>query len=261
VKISLHPAGHIPGSAQVRVEFKGEVWVVSGDYKIEDDGLTEPYEQLKCHTFITESTFALPVYKWKKQSEIFDDINSWWKLNIRLGKVSVLTGYSLGKAQRLFSNVDHSLGKIFGHELITSINDLFIKGGLNLPPLETITDKIKRYDLEGALIIAPPSVISSDWLKQYEPYSAGFASGWMIHGRGRSPKGTDIGFAISDHADWEGLNQAVKNTGAENIYVTHGFTSVFVRHLIKSGYNAFELKSLGNEETIKPPEEAQLKLF
>ncbi len=261
MNISLHPAGHIPGSAQVRVEYKGEVWVFTGDYKIENDGLSDPYEQLKCHTFITESTFALPVYKWKKQNEIFDDINSWWRSNIAAGKISVLTGYSLGKAQRLFNNVDRSLGKIFGHELITSINELFIGAGLNLPDLETITNKIRRSDLNGAMIIAPPSVTGSDWLEQFAPLSVGFASGWMILGGGRSKKGTDIGFALSDHADWDGLNHAVKETGAENIYVTHGYTSVFVRHLQKSGYNAHELKSLGKENAVITHRGEQLKLF
>jgi len=261
VNISLHPAGHIPGSAQVKVEYRGEVWVVSGDYKIENDGLTEPYEPVRCHNFITESTFALPVYKWKKQEDIFGEINSWWKANIRQGKLSILTGYSLGKAQRLFNNVDHSLGKILGHEEITSINNLFISAGLNLPPLETITRKISRSELTGALIIAPPSIIGHKGLVKLMPYSTGFASGWMLHGKGWSRRGTDIGFALSDHADWDGLNYAVKETGAENIYVTHGYAEVFVRHLNKSGYNAFELKKLGNEDTENQPKDTQLNLF
>jgi putative mRNA 3-end processing factor len=261
VKISLHPAGHIPGSSQVRVERKGEVWVVSGDYKIENDDLTEPFELIKCHTFITESTFALPAYKWKVQKEIFNDINLWWKNNIERGKISVLTGYSLGKAQRLFKNVDHSIGKIYGHEGITTINNLFIEAGLSLPPLETISDEISPNELSGSLIIAPPSVIGSEWLSRFEPFSVGYASGWMIFGKRKRSRGIDAGFVLSDHADWDGLNYAVKETGAENIFVTHGYSSVFVRWLRKIGYNAHELKSLGSEKFEYNTSETQLKLF
>ncbi len=261
VKISLHPAGHIPGSSQVRIEYKGEIWVVSGDYKIENDGLTEPFEPIKCHTFITESTFALPAYKWQAQKIIFNSIDSWWKNNIAGGKISVLAGYSLGKAQRLFNNVDHSIGKIYGHEEITTINNLFIEAGLNLPLLETIPNKISRSELTDSLIIAPPSVIESEWLNGLEHFSVGYASGWMIFGKGKRSKGIDSGFALSDHADWDGLNYAVKETGAENIFVTHGYTTVFTGWLRKIGYNAHELKELTGKNFENITSDVQLKLF
>ena len=139
VKVSLHPAGHIPGSAQVRLEYKGEVCVVSGDYKTLNDGISGEIEILKCHTFVTESTFGLPVYNWKPQSEIFGDINEWWKRNKENGKASVLTGYSLGKAQRILANVNSNIGKIFGHGSITVMTEAIRKAGVILPSIERVT--------------------------------------------------------------------------------------------------------------------------
>ncbi|MBK8553697.1 MAG: ligase-associated DNA damage response exonuclease [Ignavibacteria bacterium] len=243
VKISLHPAGHIPGSAQVRLEYKGEVAVVSGDYKLEDDGLTEAFEPVKCNTFVTESTFGLPVYKWKKQKEIFDDINNWWRQNKEKGKASVICGYSLGKAQRILFNVDKSIGRIFGHGAVTIINEAMSNEQLNLPLIEKANSTFTKKDFVGSLIIAPPSAIGNPWLRKFEPYSLGYASGWMNIRGAKRREGIDIGFALSDHADWNELNTAVKETGAEKIYVTHGYTAVFVKWLCENGFNAEELKT------------------
>jgi putative mRNA 3-end processing factor len=260
VKVSLHPAGHMPGSAQIKVEYKGEVWVVSGDYKTEDDNLNRQFEPVKCHTFITESTFASPAYKWRPQNEIFGQINSWWMQNTEAGQLSILTGYSLGKAQRLLKNVDHSLGNIFGHEEIYAINNLFKKGGLGLPELMQIKGNVSKNIRPGSMIIAPPSVIGSPWLDLFGRCSVAFASGWMQPGSGRMRKGIDRGFALSDHADWEGLNWAVKETGAEDIYVTHGYVDVFVNWLRKIGYNAYDLKTLGKNHSPTQTKQ-QMELF
>ncbi|MDZ4711431.1 MAG: ligase-associated DNA damage response exonuclease [bacterium] len=243
VKISLHPAGHIPGSAQVRLEYKGEVAVVSGDYKLEDDGLSEAFAPLKCNTFVSESTFGLPIYKWKKQDEIFSDINNWWQSNKEKGKASVICGYSLGKAQRILYNVDKSIGKIFGHGAVSMINEIMINAGLDLPHIERVTPQTAKKDFTGSLIIAPPSALGTPWLKKFEPYSLGYASGWMNVRGAKRRRALDIGFALSDHADWNELNQAIEFTGAENIYVTHGYTAVFVKWLREKGYNAFELET------------------
>ncbi|MGZ9410567.1 MAG: DNA ligase-associated DEXH box helicase, partial [Methylocystis sp.] len=101
VRLSLHPAGHVLGSAQVRIEHRGEVWVASGDYKLEADGVRAPFEPVPCDVFITESTFGLPIYRWRPQSEVMADINSWWAENARAGRASVMQAYGLGKAQRL----------------------------------------------------------------------------------------------------------------------------------------------------------------
>lgn len=243
VNISLHPAGHIPGSAQVRLEYKGEVAVASGDYKLENDGLSEAFEVVKCNTFISESTFGLPVYKWKKQSEIFNDVNSWWKRNKESGKVSVICGYALGKAQRILFNVDRSIGRIFGHGGVTNINEIFINAGLNIPVIERVTAALNKKDFEGSLVIAPPSAIGSSWLKKFDPYSLGYASGWMNVRGAKRRQALDIGFAISDHADWNDLNTAIKETGAEKVFVTHGYTAVFVKWLRENNIDAYELQT------------------
>ena len=240
VKISLHPAGHIPGSAQVRLEYNGEVAVVSGDYKLEYDGLTEAFEPVKCNTFVTESTFALPIYKWKKQEEIFLDMNKWWRQNKEKDIVSVITGYSLGKSQRVLYNIDKTIGKIFTHKAISDINEILIKQEIDLPETQTLNSDISFRDIEGALIISP-NVTDSDLPGNSGMYSVAFASGWMNVNKAKKQRGIDIGFGLSDHADWEGLNEAVKETGAEKIYVTHGFTSAFVRWLREKGYDAEEL--------------------
>jgi len=250
VNVSLHPAGHIPGSAQVRLEYNGEVAVVSGDYKLENDSLTEAFEPVRCNTFITESTFGLPVYKWKKQVEIFNDVNNWWKQNKEKGKVSVICGYALGKAQRILFNVDRSIGRIFGHGGVTNINELFIKEGIKIPDIEKVNASLNKKDYEGSLIIAPPSAIGTSWLRKFDPYSLGYASGWMNVRGAKRRQALDIGFALSDHADWNDLNRTVKETGAEKIYVTHGYTSVFVKWLRENNFDAYELetKFVGEEE-------------
>jgi putative mRNA 3-end processing factor len=250
VKISLHPAGHIPGSAQVRLEYNGEIAVVSGDYKLEDDGLTTPFEPVKCNTFVTESTFALPIYKWKPQAEIFEEINKWWKQNKETGRTSLLFGYSLGKAQRMLYNVDRSIGNIFAHDTITAINKVLNESGFNLPNVENPSSNTEM--LKGSLIIAPSSVRKTLLMESLGEYSTAFASGWMATRRGYQIKGIDRGFALSDHADWDGLCEAIKLTGAENIYVTHGFSRAFVIWLRKNGYNA-------NEVYGKQPNKNQLE--
>jgi putative mRNA 3-end processing factor len=243
VKISLHPAGHIPGSAQVRMEHKGEVAVVSGDYKLVNDGFTTPFEVVKCNTFVTESTFGLPIYKWKSQKELSLDINKWWKRNKEKGFASVLCGYSLGKAQRIIYNLDKKIGKIFTHGAVQRVNELLINEGMPLPKTELVTKETPKTKFAGAMIIAPPSAMGTPWLNKFDPYSLGYASGWMNVRGAKRWQAIDIGFPVSDHADWPDLNEAIKQTGAETVYVTHGFTAVFVRWLREQGMDAYELKT------------------
>ncbi|HMT12785.1 MAG TPA: ligase-associated DNA damage response exonuclease, partial [Ignavibacteria bacterium] len=152
VRLSLVPAGHIPGSAQVRLEHKGEVAVVSGDYKIENDGFSDAFEPVKCNTFVTESTFGLPIYKWKPQKEIAADINNWWKANRQKGFASVLCGYSLGKAQRIIHMLDSRIGKIYTHGAVQSVNELLKKAGMQLPETELVTKENSKNDFAGAMI-------------------------------------------------------------------------------------------------------------
>ncbi len=251
VKISLHPAGHIPGSSQVRIEYKGEVCVVSGDYKLEYDGLTEEFEPLKCNTFVTESTFALPVFNWSPQSEVAESILNWWTGNKERGKISIIGAYSLGKAQRLLRMLDREIAKVFVHSSVALVNRVLETAGYILPEVQTYSPSMKRKELEGSLLIVPPSTLSSEELERLEPFENSFASGWMaVRGR-RRWQSIDRGFEISDHADWKGLNEAVRMTGAEKVFVTHGFTETFARWLNEKGIEAAVAGRSGNSDTGK----------
>ena len=238
VDFSFHPAGHIPGSAQIRVAYKGEVWVASGDYKTVDDGLSTAFEPIKCNTFITECTFGLPIYKWKKQSQILDDINLWWKNNREAGKVSFISAYSLGKAQRILRGLDHSIGKIYTHTAVENVNKIIRNQGINLKETIQITKETNKKDLIGNVVIAPPAAIGSNWSKKMVPQSVGVASGWMAIRGARRRRAVDRGFVLSDHADWDGLNAAIEATGASRVICTHGFTDVFAKWLKEKGLDA-----------------------
>nr|WP_297918468.1 ligase-associated DNA damage response exonuclease [uncultured Allomuricauda sp.] len=237
VKFSLHPAGHIIGSSQIRVEHQGEVWVFTGDYKIEDDGLCTPYENVKCHTFITECTFGLPAFKWMPQSEVFEDINRWWSQNRSEGKTSILFGYTLGKAQRLLKHLDTSLGKIYTHGAVENMTAV-LRPIVDLPKTHLITRETKKEELLGNMVIAPPSAHGSTWIRKMVPFVTATASGWMAFRGARRRRAIDKGFVLSDHCDWEGLIECIKATGAEKVICTHGYTEIFSRYLRELGYDA-----------------------
>lgn len=238
VRISLHPAGHIPGSAQVRVEHKGEVWVVTGDYKLHSDPISEPFELVPCHTLITESTFGLPIYQWSDPKIIIRDIHQWWLDCQANGHLAVMTAYSLGKAQRIIAELDTNQGPLFTHKSIEPINEIFRQSGLNLPHTTLLNESHQHKDLKGGLLIAPPAVLNSDWMQRLGPISDAMASGWMSLRKGRFRRTADRGFALSDHADWPGLLTAIRESGAERVLVTHGFTAQFARYLREIGFNA-----------------------
>lgn len=243
VRVSLHPAGHILGSAQVRVEYRGEVWVVSGDYKLGRDRTADPFEPVRCHTFVTESTFGLPVFRWKPQSEIFDEINAWWRQNQERGRASVLFAYVLGKAQRLLAGVDPSIGPIFVHGAVERFLPLYAAAGVDLPPAVKATVENAHEARGKALIVAPPSAASTPWLKKFGPVSQAFASGWMTIRGTRRRQALDRGFVLSDHVDWPGLNEAVAATGAERVGITHGYVGVVTRWFRERGLDAFALST------------------
>lgn len=250
VRLSLHPAGHIIGSSQVRVEYKGEIWVVSGDYKLENDGYSGAFEAVKCHSFITESTFGLPIYNWKPQEEIYAGIQSWIRRNMAAQKSSVLIAYSLGKAQRLLKPIAEVTDNIFVHGAVYNIHMALVQSGWDLPKVKKITPDTTKEELKGAVVIAPSSAEGSPWLRRFAPYETGICSGWMqVRGNARR-KNADAGFTLSDHADWNGLLQACKATEAECVYATHGFQSVFTRYLNEQGIQAKEVKTeYGDDES------------
>ncbi|MEL6141218.1 MAG: ligase-associated DNA damage response exonuclease [Bacteroidota bacterium] len=255
VKFSFHPAGHILGSAQIRVEYKDEVWVAAGDYKIEDDGLAEAFEPVRCHHFITESTFGLPVYRWETQEKVLANINDWWRQNKEAGKVSMLTAYALGKAQRLLVGLDTNIGTIYTHGAVENTNEVIRAQGVKLPNTVRVTKEVAKKDFVGNLVLTTPGSIGQPWAKKFNPMSLGAASGWMSLRGARRRRGADRGFVLSDHADWPGLLQAIAATGAENIYVTHGYTAIFSRYLRQIGYNAVELKTEYGDEQEEATEE------
>lgn len=231
VKVSFHPAGHILGSAQVRVEHKGEVWVASGDYKTIGDCTCDTFEPVRCHTFISESTFGLPIFRWKTDEAIFTDMNAWWRQNQERGRVSVVYAYALGKAQRVLAGLDASIGKIQVHGAVERFLAPYAKEGITLPAVERASKDNAKAARGRAMIVAPPSAANSPWLKKFGPASQAFASGWMMIRGARRRRALDRGFVLSDHADWAGLLQAIEATGAERIGVTHGYTHALVKHL------------------------------
>ncbi len=237
-EVSLHPAGHIPGSAQIRICVGGEVWVVSGDYKITPDGLSEPFEPVPCHSFISECTFGLPVFKWADQAEVARDLNAWWAGNAARGITTILGAYSLGKAQRLMSILDTQTGPILTHGAVEATNAVLRAQGYDLPETLQVTPETRIKDHPGALVLAPPAALGTPWARRFGPSSTGFASGWMRLRGVRRRRAADRGFVVSDHADWDGLLTAIRATGAENIYVTHGYTEIFARALTEMGWRA-----------------------
>lgn len=237
VSISFHSAGHVLGSAQVRLEHRGQVWVVSGDYKTREDPTCAAFELVKCHCFITESTFGLPVFRWPEPHMVQDEINNWWARNIKDGRTSVVYSYSLGKAQRLLAMADHQLGPIFVHSAIHKINAAYLASGIKLPD-HLCLDDCTHADFSGALLIAPPAFSESAAFRELDRVSTAFASGWMQIRRNRRSQLIDRGFILSDHADWNELLSVIAETRAEKIIVTHGYEKPLVRYLNENGFKA-----------------------
>ncbi len=237
--VSFHPAGHVPGSAQIRVSVKGEVWVASGDYKTVDDGLSEPFEPVPCHAFITECTFGLPIFNWTPKDILARQINDWWATNKAAGRFSVLGAYALGKAQRLLTTVNPDIGPILTHGAIEATNIVLRNQGITLPQTIPVTPELNVHDHPGALILATPGAMAQPWGAQFGPdVSTAFASGWMALRGQRRRRAMDRGFVVSDHADWAGLNTAIRETGATKVFATHGYTGSFRRWLAEQGYDA-----------------------
>ena len=258
VRISLHPAGHVLGSAQVRIEHLGQVWVASGDYKVAPDATCAPFEPVRCDTFITESTFGLPIYRWEDDAVVFAQINAWWAANAAAGKASVLCCYSFGKAQRILSGVDPSIGPIITHGAVEPLNRAYREAGVALPETRTVSEVTDKKDFKTCLVLCPPSATGTPWIKRFEPYSDAFGSGWMLLRGARRRGGYDRGFVLSDHADWPGLHRAIGATGAERVIVTHGSVPVMVRYLQGQGLQAGSFQTeYGDKDGDESLEEKQ----
>lgn len=239
VNVSFFPAGHILGSAQVKIEKDGYSVVVSGDYKRQADSTCQPFEPVRCNTFVTESTFGLPVYRWPSSKFIFDGINEWWRENQAVGKASLLLAYSLGKAQRLLAGVDASIGPIYTHGAVEKLNAGYREAGIALPDTTHVGEvDAKETDWSNSLIVAPPAATGGPWGKRFGKISVAMASGWMQIRGTRRRRAMDRGFILSDHIDWHDLMKTIDETEADNIWVTHGYSDIVVRHLKETGLNA-----------------------
>jgi len=256
VRVSFHPAGHVLGSAQIRLEHDGRVWVVSGDYKTGPDATCAPFEPVRCDVFVTESTFGLPVFRWAQQQDVFDSLDAWWAGNAEAGHASIVYAYSFGKAQRVIAGIDPDIGPIIVHGAVATMDEAYRQSGIRLPQtksvLEATPDEIRR-----SLVIAPPSAQGSTWTRRFGDFSDAFASGWMLLRGARRRRNVDRGFILSDHADWPGLLEAIAASGAPRVIVTHGYVEPLVRFLAEQGLESGAFKTqYGDDEDAKPAEEA-----
>jgi putative mRNA 3-end processing factor len=257
VRVSLHPAGHVLGSAQVRLERGGEVWVVSGDYKTAADITCQPLEPLRCHTFVTESTFGLPIFHWRAEEQIIRDLHEWWTRNQERSRTSVVFAYSLGKAQRLLTRLDPAAGPILVHGAVLRYLPAYERRGVRFPPLEHASPDNRRQTRGRALVVAPPSAAGTPWLRSMGEVSTAIASGWMQIRGVRRRRSVDRGFVLSDHADWPGLLATIEATGASSVWVTHGFTQPMAHWLREHGIDATPLATefVGENAEVQVEEE------
>ncbi|MCA1563505.1 MAG: ligase-associated DNA damage response exonuclease [Acidobacteria bacterium] len=236
VRVSFHPAGHVLGSAQVRVEGSGGAWVVSGDYKRAADPTCAPFDPVRCDTFITESTFGLPIYRWDSPSIVIADILGWWDENADAGRTSVLFCYTLGKAQRLLAELARVTDRpVHVHGMMLGMIEAYRDAGIAMLPVRPVVERPRGTSFAGALVLAPLSARGTPWMRRLGDVSDAFASGLMRVRGVRRQRAFDRGFVLSDHADWPALLQTVGETGAARVLATHGHADALARHLAGRG--------------------------
>ncbi|MET0986267.1 MAG: ligase-associated DNA damage response exonuclease [Steroidobacteraceae bacterium] len=241
VRVSFHPAGHVLGSAQIRIDDGTQVWVVSGDYKRAPDPTCAPFEVVPCDVFISEATFALPIYRWPHPHRVIREIYEWWQVNRERGIASVLFCYALGKAQRVLAELSAFTNEtVFVHGALLPLIDAYRAAGIAMTPTTSAT-AAKKKEYAGTLILAPPSAAGSPWMRRFGEHSSGFCSGWMRVRGNRRRRGYDRGFVLSDHVDWPGLLRTFDETGAHRILLTHGHSEAMTRYLLEQGRNAAAL--------------------
>lgn len=244
-RVSFHSAGHVLGSAQIRLEVDGEVWVVSGDYKRDADPSCEPFEPVPCDVLITEATFGLPIYRWQTGAEVAEEIRAWWQGDRQ--RPSLLFCYAFGKAQRLMAELN-AIGvddEVLLHGAVETVTRHYRAAAVPMTPSRPVSDLPRSDTLAGRLVLAPPSAHRSSWMRRFRSPQTGFASGWMAVRGARRRRGYERGFVLSDHADWPGLIQTVRQSGARKVYVTHGQSDVLARYLREiEGIEAEPLETL-----------------
>jgi putative mRNA 3-end processing factor len=254
--VSFHPAGHMLGSAQIKVETNNEVWVVSGDYKRDKDPTCDPFEPLECDVFITEATFGHPKYIWPSSESVMKQIKGWWNTNQKQNTTSILYCYSLGKAQRILGELyNNKIGEIFIHEAMAQFTQHYRDAKVKLAPAEVITSETSPDKLKKALIIAPPSN-NADYIRLLQDYETAAVSGWTL-----DKKFGAQGFTLSDHADWPALLKTIEQTKAKRVFVTHGDPAHLVSHLTKLGISAQPFEKPKTIRTILEDGQYTLKRF
>ena len=238
VDVSFHPAGHMLGSAQIRLEHRGRIAVVTGDYKLGSDPTCETWQPVRCHLLVTESTFGLPVYRWPDEQTLNNAINDWWRDSRDADKCCVLYGYAVGKSQRLIAGLDPSIGPIYCHGAVQKGNQAYRKTGVCLPETTHVGDVQGKHDWRGAMVVAVPSAHGSPWMRKFGPVSTAMASGWMAVRGARRRRSVDRGFIVSDHVDWPSLLRAIENCDPETVWVTHGYSATVARYLNEQGRDA-----------------------
>ncbi len=244
VEVSFHPAGHVLGSAQVRMEAGGQVWVVSGDYKRAPDPTCAPFEVVPCDVFVTEATFALPLYRWHEPRAVVAGILAWWDANRAAGVASVLFAYAMGKAPRILAELAALTDPdrmVMVHGAVGALVDLYREAGVRMLATALVSETARGRSFAGELVVAPPAAGGSTWMRRFGPHETAFASGWMRVRGTRRRKGFDRGFALSDHADWPALLRTIDQTGARRVLVTHGYADELARFLREKGVEAAAL--------------------
>jgi len=249
-RVSFHSAGHVLGSAQIRLQAGGETWLVSGDYKRDADPSCDPFAVVSTDVLISEATFGLPIYRWPPGEQVAADVLRWWREAPE--RASLLFCYAFGKAQRLLAEL-HQLGvrdTVLLHGAMVPITAAYREQGIAMVPTEPLSTLPRNADLCGRLVLAPPSAHRSPWMKRFKAPQTGFASGWMAVRGARRRRGYERGFVLSDHADWPGLLQTVRQSGAQQVYVTHGQCDVLARYLSEvEGIASEPLSTLFEGET------------
>jgi putative mRNA 3-end processing factor len=258
VKVSFHPAGHVLGSAQIRLEHAGRTWVVSGDYKTGPDPTCPPFEPVRCQVFVTESTFGLPIFRWEPQQAVFGQIDAWWRANAAAGRCSIVYAYTFGKAQRVLAGVDAGIGTLVAHGAVAAMDEAYRASGVPLPPTKSVLE-CSPIELRGALVVAPPSAQGSAWIRRFGEHGDAFASGWMQLRGARRRRALDRGFVLSDHADWPGLLEAIAATGAPRVIVTHGYVEPLVRWLREQGLESGAFRTEYGDEREEQQEAAEAR--
>ncbi|MEM1224740.1 MAG: ligase-associated DNA damage response exonuclease [Planctomycetota bacterium] len=254
VGISLHPAGHMLGSAQIRLEYRGQVSVVTGDYKLQSDQTCADWEPVPCDLLVTESTFGLPIYRWPEPDDVQRQINDWWRRSAESGKCAILYGYAVGKSQRLLSGLDASIGPIYTHGAVEKGVEAYRRAGVELPKTQLVSDQPAKHDWAGSMVLAVPSAHGTTWMRRFRVVSTAMASGWMAVRGQRRRRSVDRGFVLSDHVDWPGLMTAIDASRASKIWVTHGTADVVARYLQSSGVDAQVLKTAFQDDVEQETE-------